>query len=358
MKIIRYGILGTAGIARKNWRAIHDTGNAVVAAVASRDVERSRQFIAECQNDAPFDKAPAAFGSYEALLQSPDVDAVYIPLPTGLRKEWVLRAAAAGKHVVCEKPCGLNTTDVREMLDACRKSRVQFMDGVMFMHNPRLDRIRQALDDGKSIGNINRITSMFSFLGSGNFFTDNIRLHSELEPAGCLGDLGWYSIRFSLWAMNWRMPREVSGRILSRHAAGNSPGLVPTDFSGELIFDDRTSAAFSCSFLVEKQQWLHVSGDKGSLSFPDFVHPDSIHEPSFQLNGSEVRVKCCDCKGPHTDSRRWAQDVNLFRNFAVQIQSGGLNEDWPMQALKTQQVVDACLASAQERCELVPVSAA
>lgn len=353
MNKLRYGILGTAGIARKNWRAIRDTGNSVLTAVASRAVDRSRQFIAENQKDAPFDTPPNAFGSYEAMLRSPDVDAIYIPLPTGLRKEWVMRAAAAGKHVICEKPCGLNASDLLEMLDTCRRNQVQFMDGVMFMHNPRLARIRQVLDDGKSIGGIKRISSMFSFLGTGNFFTDNIRLHSELEPAGCLGDLGWYSIRFSLWVMNWRMPREVAGRILNRHAAGTSPALVPTDFSGELIFDGQTTAAFSCSFLAEKQQWLHVSGDKGSLSFPDFVHPDSTHEPSFELNGSEVRVKCCDCNGPHTSSRAMAQDVNLFRNFTVQIQSGRLNDDWPMQALKTQQVVDACLASANERCNPV-----
>jgi predicted dehydrogenase len=71
------------------------------------------------------------------------VDAVYIPLPTGLRKEWVLRAAAAGKHVLCEKPCGLSLAEVREMTDACRENRVQFMDGVMFMHNPRMRRLRE-----------------------------------------------------------------------------------------------------------------------------------------------------------------------------------------------------------------------
>ena len=69
-------------------------------------------------------------------------------LPTGLRKEWVLRAAAAGKHVLCEKPCALSLADLREMTGACQKNRVQFMDGVMFMHNPRLRRLREILDDG------------------------------------------------------------------------------------------------------------------------------------------------------------------------------------------------------------------
>src|SRR5258708_2376237 len=132
---IRWGILGTANIARKNWKAIQLTGNSTVTAAASRDIERSRRFIADCQSHAPMEHEPQAFGGYERLLESDKVDAVYIPLPTGLRKEWVLRAAAAGKHVVCEKPCAVSVADLREMLDACKKNRIQFMDGVMFMHS-------------------------------------------------------------------------------------------------------------------------------------------------------------------------------------------------------------------------------
>src|SRR6185436_8992337 len=97
---LRWGILSTAQIARKNWKAIQLTGNGTVVAVASRDVMRSQQFIDECQAEAPMEVMPRALGRYEELLASTDVDAVYIPLPTGLRKEWVLRAAAARKHIV------------------------------------------------------------------------------------------------------------------------------------------------------------------------------------------------------------------------------------------------------------------
>src|SRR5438445_4225464 len=158
---LRWCILGTAQIARKNWRAIRDSGNLIVA-VASRDLERSRRFIAECQAEAPFETVPEAYGSYEGLLASPAVDAVYIPLPTGLRKEWVLRAAAAHKHIVCEKPCAVSVADLREMLEACRRQQVQFVDGVMFMHSRRLERLREVLDDGKSVGEVRRIASAFS----------------------------------------------------------------------------------------------------------------------------------------------------------------------------------------------------
>jgi len=110
------------------------------------------------------------------------VDAIYIPLPTGLRKEFVLRAAAAGKHILCEKPCATNAAGLEEMLAACRANSVQFMDGVMFMHSPRLARVREILDDGKSVGEIRRISSAFSFYAGGNFFRDNIRANGALEP--------------------------------------------------------------------------------------------------------------------------------------------------------------------------------
>ena len=96
--LLRWGILGAANIARKNWKAIWNSKNGCVTAVASRDLQRSQSFINECQAQAPFRPAPRALGSYEELLAAPDVDAVYIPLPTGIRGHWVKRAAEAGKH--------------------------------------------------------------------------------------------------------------------------------------------------------------------------------------------------------------------------------------------------------------------
>src|ERR1035438_8493080 len=140
MKKLRFGFLSTANIGRANWKAIFNSGNCVVSAIASRDVKKSREFIRTCQREFSFEKIPDALGDYNELLSSPKVDAVYIPLPTGLRKEFVIRAAQNGKHVVCEKPCAVSAADLDEMTSACRKNRVQFMDGVMFMHSPRLDR--------------------------------------------------------------------------------------------------------------------------------------------------------------------------------------------------------------------------
>ncbi|MFM7604302.1 MAG: Gfo/Idh/MocA family protein, partial [Prosthecobacter sp.] len=125
----RWGILGAAFIARKNWQAIREAGNAMLVAVASRDLNRAQAFIDECQAQVPHPIVPQAMDSYEALLARRDIDAVYIPLPTGIRKEWVIHAAQAGKHVLVEKPVGCELNDVAEMVAACEKHGVQFMDG-------------------------------------------------------------------------------------------------------------------------------------------------------------------------------------------------------------------------------------
>ena len=302
---------------------------------------------------------PQAFGSYEELLlASEKIDAVYIPLPTGLRKEWVLRAAAAGKHVLCEKPCAVSVADLREMIDACKKARVQFMDGVMFMHSRRLPRFREILDDGQSVGEVRRITSSFSFYGGPDFLTSNIRGNARLEPHGCLGDLGWYCIRFALWVMNWEMPDEVTGRILSSSGMGETHDAPPMEFSGELFFKSGASASFYCSFITDNQEWAILSGTRGYVEVPDFVLPFAGNELELRVRKNEFSKNGCDFRmqantrriaiPEHSNSHPTAQESNMFRNFSEQIQSGQLNQLWPEMALKTQDVMSACLDSAHK----------
>jgi predicted dehydrogenase len=343
---LRIGFLSTAGIGRKNWKAIFHSGNAVVSAVASRDAAKSRQFIDECQREFRFETPPLALGSYEELLASDAVDAVYVPLPTALRKSFVIRAAEHRKHVVCEKPCAIDSAALDEMISACRKSGVQFMDGVMFMHGPRQPRIREILDDGESVGAPRRVSSSFSFYSGDEFFRHNIRVNGALEPAGCLGDLGWYSIRFALWALNWRLPHTVSAKILA--SSENLPGRppAPIDFSAELFFDNGVSFAFYSSFIAGRQQWAHVSGLRGWLQVPDFVHPFNSYEPAFEVNQKTITIstglKCPPGTDPAVLGHAASQDALMWRNFANQIASGKLNEDWPMWSVKTQKVLDAC----------------
>jgi predicted dehydrogenase len=365
--ICRWGILGTAEIARKNWWAIRNAPNCSLTAVASRDIQRCRRFIDECQRHAPFDPPPQAYGSYDELLASDAVDAVYIPLPTGVRKPWAIRAAEAGKHVLVEKPVGVNAHEVREILAACRDAGVQFMDGVMFMHSRRMERIRSVLDDGQSVGAIKRITAQFcDGEAASEAFAGNIRANSNLEPLGCLGDLGWYCIRFILWAMHGELPRRVVGHTLAEHRGPADAAAVPTDFSAELFFADGVSASVYCSFVTQIQQWVNVGGTKGLLNVPDFVLPRNGARLAFEASSPVFTITGCDfvmedhprrfTVREHSHSAADAQETNMFRRFAELALSGQADPCWGEMALKTQQVVDACFQSARSGGSVVELS--
>ena len=353
----RWGIMSSAQIARKNYQAIYHAGNARLIAVASRERAQAEDFIESCQKQSPFEVPPRAVEGYQALIDDPEIDAVYIPLPTGLRKEWVLKAARAGKHVLCEKPCGVAARDLEEMIQACEEHGVQFMDGVMFMHSQRLPRMKEVLGDGESVGSIKRITSMFSFAAPEAFLSGNIRMHSGLEPAGCLGDLGWYTIRISLWAMDDAMPTHVTGRMLQGASRSDSDDQVPIEFSGELFFEGGVTAGFYNSFLTENQQYVSFSGSKGQLTLQDFVLPYYDAEVGFEISNAFFDVQGCQFNMERHTKRQMvseyannhpsAQETQLFRTFSQLALSGNPDSYWPQLALKTQRVMDACLASAR-----------
>ncbi len=361
--LCRFGILGAAFIARKNWQAIREAGNASLVAVASRDVARAKAFIEECQAQVPHPVKPEAMGSYEALLARADVDAVYIPLPTGLRKEWVIRAAQAGKHVLVEKPVGCTAADVEEMIAVCEKHGVQFMDGVMFMHGRRLQRLREVVD--REVGTIRHIATQFSFLSDEEFQRTNIRAHGLLEPLGCLGDLGWYCLRFTLWAMGEIAPVSVTGRIHAETRQGDDVASVPLAFSGTLSLANGANASFYCSFNAAHAQWAIVSGDKALLQVSDFVLPYSGMQTHFTVTKSEFVIDGCQadmhaCKyteslNEPSNNAPEAQEVRLFRDFAELVISGRRDDRWPKISLLTQRVLDACLLSAREGSRVVGV---
>ncbi|MEM7478786.1 MAG: Gfo/Idh/MocA family oxidoreductase, partial [Planctomycetota bacterium] len=354
-KECRWGILGTAGIARKNWKAIRLSGNARITAVASRSEESAQRFIDECSEQVPPSTTPEAIGSYDALLARDDVDAVYVPLPTALRYEWVLKAAEAGKHVMGEKPAASNATQVAEMLEACKQNNVQYMDGVMFMHSQRLPLIRSIVDDASAIGKLRRLASQFSFAGDEEFCNSNIRTHSELEPYGCLGDLGWYCSRMFMYIMNGQLPTEVRARVLTPLQGEGSPGTVPGEFVADLTFPDGVSATFYNSFITENQQFVHASGDKGWIRVDDFVLPYHGPELAVHVGQDKFTVDNCEFHMQRHQRREavaeydanlpGAQEVRLFHNFSQIVLSGELDPSWPEWTLKTQRVLDACFES-------------
>ena len=354
--ICRWGILSTAEIAQKNWAAICHASNATLAGVGSRSVDKAEAFIDLCQSCTSFATRPTAYGSYEELLASDDIHAVYVPLPTGVRKEWVIKAAEAGKHVLCEKPCAINHADLMEMTAACEKNNVQFMDGIMYMHSSRLKAMQNSLQQKDQIGEIRRISGNFSFNGPEEFQADNIRTASHLEPQGCLGDLGWYQIRFALWAMDYQMPKTVVGRMLTDLKREGSPSPVPMEFSMDLFFENGVSANFYSSFITEHQQVCTVAGTSGFLRIDDFVLPFCGNRLQYQVFNSNFVVNKCDFTmerhtsensvAEYANNKPGSQESRLFEAFSNQVLSGTVDPFWPEVSLKTQKVLDTALESA------------
>jgi predicted dehydrogenase len=361
--ICRWGILGAAFIARKNWQSIRDADHARLVAVASRDLKRAESFINECQASVPQEMVPEAMGSYEALLARTDIDAVYIPLPTGLRQEWVIKAAKAGKHVLVEKPVGCDAQEVAEIIAACEENNVQFMDGVMFMHGQRLKHLRQVMD--QEVGTVRHIASQFSFKADAAFQKENIRAQSELEPLGCLGDLGWYCLRFTLWAMNEEPPVLVTGKFHAETEPEMNGQSVPLAFSGTLSFAKGALASFYCCFTAAHAQWAIVSGEQAWLQVSDFVLPFSGASTQYSLTKSNFMVDGCraDMQAGHriesllepSNNAPGSQESQLFEDFSKLAVSQKLDPYWPRISLLTQKTLDACFKSAQQGSVPMPL---
>ena len=172
---VRIGIMGCASIAKKNARAIIRSERCTLVAVASRELPKAE---ALCDELKLFPSVRRIEG-YAALLADKGIDAVYILLPTKLHKEWVLKAAAAGKHILVEKPVGVNANEVSEMIAACRAANVAFMDGTMFVHHQRFKQIDRLFAD--TTWDPKRVTSAFTFaapidfLAGGNIRTNGMR---------------------------------------------------------------------------------------------------------------------------------------------------------------------------------------
>lgn len=319
---IRWGILGTARIAAKIARAIHAAEGAELVAVASRALKRAQQWGAE-------HGAYLAYGSYEALLDDAEIDAVYVPLPPSLHAEWTIRAAERRKHVLCEKPLAVEVGDAEAMRAACREHGVQLMDGVMWIHHPRTAEMRRAIDAGE-LGPVQRVTSAFTFLGD-RLPPDDHRFRRELG-GGALADLGWYCIRATLWAFG-TLPWRVFGTARLRSD-------VDIAFSGLMWFDGDRTASFDCGYDISSRRWLEVVGPQGSLVCDDFTRPWKEERPRFWLHGQEGKVA-------ERVSAPAIQEVAMIEAFCRQVRSGVLNEEWPRSALDVQRVCCALDASAR-----------
>lgn len=320
---VRFGIISTANIATKVCNGMHAARGATPSAVASRDAAKAKAW-------AKKHEVPRSFGSYEALLADPDVDAVYIALPPALHHEWTIRAAEHGKHVLCEKPLALDHAQGVEMADACRQHGVQLMDGVFWVHHLRAHKLRKTIDSG-ILGRVRRVTSAFTFCWE-KFPKDNIRLNPKLG-GGSLGDLGWYCARITRFAFGG-MPKRV-------FATARYFNKVDVNISGILWYDGERMASFDAGFDTVMRQWFEIAGMKNSLVCDDFVLPDSREKARFFMHDGSGK------KRKETLAPICVQEQLMVEDFAAIVQSGKLDPHWPTESLATQRMVDALAESAR-----------
>jgi len=335
-QIIRYGILGCAAIAAKIARAIRLEKTSKVVFVASRDKQKANVFISRNCSDA---KAC----SYDELINSEEVDCVYIPLPTGIRLPWVIKAIEKKKHVICEKPIG-SPRYMDLIIPSCDPKQVQFMDGIQFMHHRRFKELTNEIHIKKSIGNIQRVISSFSVPCLDD---SNIRNNSELEPLGVLGDLGVYNIRLSLWAFNYDPPRFVKAVCHRRNVKG-----CLQDCSVWLFFSEDRTASFDCSFVNPLRQHAELVGETKSIFIPQFVIPN---EKYCKYEISQCTLNQFDSTEERTSVtfENECQEVSMIHHMNEIIRNKKLERFWPNVTLVTEQILDACRRSINKDGNLV-----
>ena len=249
---VKWGILSTADINRKLIPGANASPKVDLLAVASRDRERAESYAREWGIER-------AYGSYEALLADPDVEAVYISLPNTMHCEWSIRAVEAGKHVLCEKPMSRHPVDVEAAFDAAARADRILMEAFMYRHNPQTARLAGLVASG-AIGELRLVRAVFSY---GLYDPDNIRLRTDLE-GGSLMDVGCYCVSGS--RLLGGEPETVYGQALI--------GETGTDwvFSGTMRFPGDVFALFDCGTALADRDELEAVGSEGSIFLDDPWH--------------------------------------------------------------------------------------
>ncbi len=249
---VKWGIISTAHINRLVIPGAHESPKVDLVGVASRDGARAEAYAREWGIER-------AYGSYEQLLEDPDIEAVYISLPNTMHCEWSIRAVEAGKHVLCEKPLSRHPEKIEAAFDAADRAGRLLSEAFMYRHNPQTKRLRQLVDDG-AIGELRLVRSAFSY---SLYDADNIRLRTDVE-GGALMDVGCYCVSGS--RLLGGEPESVFGQAFL--------GETGTDwvFTGQLRFPGDVLAVFDCGTAMPDRDELEAIGSEGSLFIDDPWH--------------------------------------------------------------------------------------
>jgi D-xylose 1-dehydrogenase (NADP+, D-xylono-1,5-lactone-forming) len=250
--LVKWGIVSTADINRKVIPGATESTKVELVAVASRTQERADAYATEWG-------IPRAYGSYEALLADPEIEAVYISLPNTLHTEWSVKAVEAGKHVLCEKPFTRHPEQVTEAWDAADRAARLLSEAFMYRHNPQTAQVKELVDGG-AIGELRLIRSIFSY---SLYDADNIRLRTDVE-GGSLMDVGCYNVSWSRLIAG--EPERVWGE------AWYGPSGTDWVFTGTMRFPNDVLASFDCGTAMTNRDEVEIVGSEGSLFLDDPYH--------------------------------------------------------------------------------------
>jgi predicted dehydrogenase len=260
---VKWGILSTAAINNAILGGAAESAAVDVIAVASRDEERASSYASEHGLER-------SYGSYEALLADPDVEAVYISLPNRLHAEWTLQALDAGKHVLVEKPFSRHADQVEEAFDRADAAGLILSEGFMWRHHPQTRRVTELIDSGV-IGRVRVVRTAFAFDLATERGTGDTRFDPGLD-GGALMDVGCYCIS------GLRLVAGEPERARGEQTAG--PTGVDIVFTGALAFADEVLGHFDCAFVGPRRAALEIVGDDATIFVPN---PFTIGVPGIEL---------------------------------------------------------------------------
>ena len=329
-KKLRWGVISTSNIGRVAVNpAIQASRNGELIAVASRQKQKAEEF-AEAAG------IPRYYGDYQSLLGDEAIDAVYIPLPNGLHKEWAVRAAEAGKHILCEKPLAVTAAECREMEAAAEVNGIELMEAFMYRFHPQTERVIELVGQG-AIGGLRSIRSSFSFRPTR---PDNIRWSAELG-GGSLMDVGCYCVNVS------RTMAKVEPVEVQAWARWRASG-VDEQLAGTLRFENGVLAQFDCSLTMNRHETYEVCGTDGSLRVPIAFLPGTKDASIHERHGAEATI--------HTVSGI-DEYVLMVEHFADCVLYGHSPRYSATEAALNMSVIEALLRSAQNGGNPVRLSA-
>jgi D-xylose 1-dehydrogenase (NADP+, D-xylono-1,5-lactone-forming) len=268
---VRWGLLSTARINEAILDGAAQSDRTHVVAVASRDSSRAEEYAREHGLER-------AYGSYEALLEDPDLDVVYVSLPNSLHVEWSIRALEAGKHVLCEKPMDRRVDAVERAFDTADRAGRLLMEAFMYRHHPQTRKAAELVRAG-AIGELRQVRSLFSFTLADDA---DVRMLPELD-GGALMDLGCYCI--SMQRLLAGEPQLVFGRQRTS-ATGVDAGFVALLEFGGGVFGE-----FHCGFDLPEGNGLEAIGSTGKLVVAD---PIRCRDPHVEVDGERIDVEDVD----------------------------------------------------------------